>query len=92
MSSHGACIELTVGIRHAVIAGMSYKVWGCPHLIAAVELACESLGDQPIAHLEKFDTADITQKLSVPTEKAGRILLLEDALAMLWAQYAGERP
>jgi hypothetical protein len=41
-----------------------------------------------VSGLENFESADITQQLSVPVEKTGRILLLEDALATLWAHYA----
>ena len=87
-SASGARITLAAGIRGGIIAGMAFRVWGCPHLIAALELVCMALEEQPVAGLEKFDLADITQELSVPVEKSGRILLLEDALATLWAQYA----
>ncbi len=68
---------------------MAFRVWGCPHLIAAVELACATLVGQPVRSLENFNSADITQELAVPTEKTGRILLLEEALATLWVQHAG---
>jgi hypothetical protein len=88
-SDHGAHIVISAGIRGGAIAGMAYRVWGCPHLIAALERVCTTFEGQPVAGLENFDSADITQELSVPVEKAGRILLLEDALATLWAQCAG---
>jgi len=88
-SEHGAHIVISAGIRGGVIARMVYRVWGCPHLIAALECVCTTFEGQPVAGLEIFDSADITQELSVPVEKTGRILLLEDALATLWAQCAG---
>ena len=87
-SAEGAHIVMSAGIRGDTIAGMAFRVRGCPHLIAALELACRELTDLPVASLENFDSANITQELSVPVEKAGRILLLEAALATLWAQYA----
>ena len=87
-SGTGAHIAISAGIRGGTIARMAYRVRGCPHLIAALELVCTTLESQPVAGLEIFDSADITQELAIPAEKAGRILLLEDALAMLWAQYA----
>jgi NifU-like protein involved in Fe-S cluster formation len=87
-SGDGAHIVMSAGIRGGTIARMAYRVRGCPHLIAALELACTTLESQPVAGLENFDSADITQELSMPAEKTGRILLLEDALATLWAQYA----
>jgi NifU-like protein involved in Fe-S cluster formation len=88
-SDNGAHIVLSAGIRRGTIARMAYRVWGCPHLIAALEHVCTTFEGQPVAGLEIFDSADITQELSVPVEKTGRILLLEDALATLWAQCAG---
>jgi len=87
-SGNGAHIVMSAGIRGGTIAQMAYRVRGCPHLIAALELVCTRLDKQPVASLENFDSADITQELSIPAEKTGRILLLEDALATLWAQYA----
>ena len=89
-SAEGAHIVMSAGIRGDTIAGMAFRVRGCPHLIAALELACRILTDQPVASLENYDSANITQELSVPVEKAGRILLLEAALATLWAQYASD--
>jgi NifU-like protein involved in Fe-S cluster formation len=86
-SDKGAHIVMVAGIRDDVIARMAFRAWGCPHLIAALESACERLVGQPVASLENYDSADITQELSVPPEKMGRILLLEDALATLWARY-----
>ena len=87
-SEHGAHIVISAGIRGGVIGAMAYRVWGCPHLIAALEHVCTTFEGQPVAGLENFDSADITQELSVPVEKTGRILLLEDALAALRAQSA----
>lgn len=88
-SDNGAHFVISAGIRGGIIAAMAYRVWGCPHLIAALERVCATFEGQPVAGIEKFDSADITQEMSVPVEKTGRILLLEDALATLWAQYAG---
>jgi NifU-like protein involved in Fe-S cluster formation len=88
-SGHGAHIVLKAGIRDGTIGEMAFRVWGCPHLIAALELVCERLVEQSVASLENYELADITQELGIPAEKMGRILLLEDALAMLWAEGDG---
>ena len=86
-SEGGAQVVLAAGIQAGSIAEMVYRAWGCPHLIAALESVCTRLLGQPLASLENYDSADITQELSIPPDKMGRILLLEDALVMLWAQY-----
>lgn len=87
-SDTGARVTLVAGVQAGVVAALAYRVWGCPHLIAALELVCTRLEGQSIGSLEKFKLTDISQELCIPVEKSGRILLLEDALAALWAQYA----
>jgi len=37
--------------------------------------------------LQHFDVNGMMQQLSIPVEKTGRLLLLEDALQSLWQQY-----
>lgn len=86
-AGNGARIALAAGIRGGTIAAMTFRAWGCPHLIATLDRACEMLQGQPVSNLEKCDLSNITVELAVPTEKAGRVLLVEDALATLWAQY-----
>jgi NifU-like protein involved in Fe-S cluster formation len=88
-STRGAELVLVAGIDADQITAMAYRVRGCPHLIAALELFCDFLEGQPVSALEKPKIADITEQLSIPVEKSGRILLLEDAAAMLWSQVAG---
>ncbi len=86
-SDSGARVLMSAGIRDGAIADTAFRARGCPHLIAAVDLACERLTGQPVRSLENYDLAHITRELCIPAEKAGRILLLQDALATLWAQY-----
>lgn len=85
-SVQGAKIALTVGIEGAIVIEMRFRVWGCPHLIAAAEWLCERQESKPAAALADFPLAEIMRQLSVPVEKTGRILLLEDALKLLVAQ------
>ena len=88
-SATGARIALAAGLQGGRIGELRFRAWGCPHLIAALEAACAELEGRPLDALKNWKTDNITQELSVPIEKSGRILLLEDALAMLWAQAAG---
>lgn len=85
-SDEGARIQVSAGLRDGAIAAAAFRAWGCPHLVAAADLVCERLTGQPVRSLENYDLAHITRELCIPAEKAGRILLLEDALATLWEQ------
>ena len=86
-SGQGAQIALAAGIDEGRISALRFRVSGCPHLIAALEVFCRRHEGGPAAGLEKPDFAGISEELELPVEKSGRILLLEDAVARLWSQY-----
>lgn len=85
-AAQGARIALSVGIEDGLVREMRFRVWGCPHLIAAAQWLCEQREAGPLAALEDFPLQEIMRRLSVPVEKTGRILLLEDALMSLMAR------
>lgn len=85
-STEGARIRLSAGIENGRISELRYRVFGCPHLIAAAEWACENLEGDLSSELAAFDRKACMRILNVPVEKTGRILLLEDALAGLGKQ------
>ena len=84
-SGRGARIALSVGIEDELVAEMRFHVWGCPHLIAAAQWLCEQRESGPISALKDFPLLEIMRHLSIPVEKTGRILLLEDAQKSLVA-------
>ena len=86
-SARGSRVELAVGIADDIIAEMRYRVWGCPHLIAAAEVLCKEREQGAVSGLSVFVPSEIMGQLAIPVTKTGRILLLEDALKSLWAQY-----
>jgi len=87
-SAQGAQIALAAGIDAGIVREMRFRVWGCPHLIAATEWLCGQLESGPAAAMENFPLQEIMRQLSVPVEKTGRILLLEDALRSLMRQWS----
>lgn len=86
-SEKGARIVLSAGINDGMISEIRFRAWGCPHLIAAAELMCTEKEGGPVATLADFSANRIMTRLSVPPEKTGKILLLEDALKSLSARY-----
>ena len=88
-SEKGARLTLAAGIASERIAEMRFRVYGCPHLIAAAEALCKEREGGAVAGLSVFVLDEYMTRLAVPVEKTGRILLLEDALLALWAQYSG---
>lgn len=86
-SEQGARIELWACVADGIIAKMRYRTWGCPHLIAAAEVVCRRLENGPVSGLSALDVSALIEQLSVPVEKTGKLLLLEDALKAIWAQH-----
>ena len=68
---------------------MRFLAWGCPHVIAAAESVCAGYEGRAVTDLETFDVAELMQSLSVPVEKSGRIIVIEDAVRSLGATLRG---
>ena len=79
----GLRIGLSAGVAGDSLETLRFKAWGCPHVIAAAEEFCGRYEGQPASRLLEFSASDLMQSLSVPVEKTGRILVLEDAVASL---------
>lgn len=84
-SRQGARTRLAIVVEKDTIVTCRHATWGCPHLIAAAELVCEQLESASVGALPKWQPNEIMRRLSVPVEKTGRILLLEDAVQSLAA-------
>lgn len=82
-STTGARIRLAVGVDDGVLRECRFRVFGCPHLIAAGEWLCDHYEGKTLPELLQFRAADCMALLKVPVEKTGRILLLEDAIRSL---------
>ena len=80
----GARILLTAVADSARLRAIRFLVFGCPHLVAAAERVCERFEGQPVEMIAAFDPQELIETLSVPVEKTGRILLLEDAVRALY--------
>lgn len=83
VADQGVRIALSARCADGRIEALRFKGWGCPHLLAAAEAFCREYEDRPCAELGNFRIAELMQTLPVPTEKTGRILVLEDAVHSL---------
>jgi NifU-like protein involved in Fe-S cluster formation len=85
-SEAGARLQLAVGLQDGKIKECRFRVFGCPHLIAAAEWLCSHAEGDTMTDLANFRAEDCMQQLAVPVEKTGRLLLLEDAIRSLTAE------
>jgi NifU-like protein involved in Fe-S cluster formation len=71
--------------KDGTIEQLRFSAWGCPHLIATAEAVCAEFEGQTASQLEEFSVSDLMQRLAVPAQKSGRILVLEDTVRLLGA-------
>lgn len=81
----GARLQLFAGIERGKISALRFRVWGCPHLVAAAELYCSEHEGRELAASGEVDLKEIMDRLAVPVAKTGRLLLIEDAARRLAA-------
>ena len=74
-------VRFEVQVQDGFIRGARFQVYGCPHTIAAASWAAEWLRGQPAACLQRLEVERLRRDLGVPTQKLGKLLRIEDALA-----------
>ena len=83
----GVSLELSAGVEDGRLRELRFRARACPYLIAAAEWFCEHSEGQAAAALATFSAEDLITALEIPETRRGRILLLEDAILLLWRQY-----
>lgn len=63
------------------ISSVRFEAYGCPHFVAAADWMAERLEGRPVEALGEPVAQAARTALGVPTEKLGKLLVLEDALA-----------
>ena len=64
----------------AVVADARWRVFGCPHLVAATSLLADRLPGMPLTRLRELRPVSMAEELDLPPAKLGLLLVLEDAL------------
>lgn len=82
-SDDGARVQLAIGLQDGKIAECRFRVFGCPHLIAAAEWLCSESEGRTISAFGQFQVAECMKILAIPVNKTGRLLLLEDTIGLL---------
>jgi len=89
LSDQGVRIRLAANHRDGQIQALRFRAWGCPHLLAACEAFCSDYEGRSASDLSGFQAGEIMRILSIPVEKTGRILVLEDAVRSLGRSICG---
>jgi NifU-like protein involved in Fe-S cluster formation len=79
-SASGCRVVLVAGSDGRVFREVRFRVFGCPHLVAAAEEWCRHAQGRCVGAKDaRPAVAELMASLEVPVEKTGRILVLEDA-------------
>ncbi len=79
-------LQLFAFQRKGSPAAIRFRARSCPHLLAACELVCKALSE--LENPSQWPQINsLIGELDIPIEKAGRVLLLEDAVADLAGRF-----
>jgi len=84
-------IRFQLEVQEGIVRSARFQVFGCPHTIAAANLAAEWLEGRSVDEARRLDLKALSGHLDVPTEKLGKLLRIEDAIAACWQGLAGRR-
>lgn len=74
-------VRYQVQLRDGAIRSVRFEAYGCPHFVAAADWQAEQLEGRPGSALVEPDTQGAREALGVPTEKLGKLLVIENALS-----------
>ena len=72
-------IRFQLQVIDGAIQAARFAAFGCPHTVAAADLAAERLEGQPVDAAGRVDAKELMRALDVPVEKLGKLLRIEDA-------------
>lgn len=81
--AHGAWLQLAACVEGGNVIALRFHVFGCPHLVAALDITCARCEGESVARLREINAAELLQTLQAPLEKTGRLLLIEDVIKSL---------
>ena len=76
----GTWVLFTGEVRDGLLQRLETRVQGCPHSLLACERAVALLAGRPVAELGSLDPLEPGISQGIPSEKAGRLLIIQDAL------------
>ncbi|MBL8199396.1 MAG: aminotransferase class V-fold PLP-dependent enzyme [Chromatiales bacterium] len=76
----GTRVVFAARVREGRVASLEARVFGCPHTRAACDRAVQLLTGAAVAELGRLEPRLLGADLGIPPEKAGRLLVIQDAL------------
>jgi NifU-like protein involved in Fe-S cluster formation len=77
-------IRFQLQVIDGLVRAVGFRAFGCPHTVAAADVAAEWLEGRSVAEARGIDVRGLCAHLEVPVEKLGKLLRVEDAVAACW--------
>ena len=81
----GTWIGLRAGVQEGCLTNVDFRAFACPQIIAVCHWLRDDLEGRQVKACQRFDRENVRQMFDIPFEKAGKLLILQDALARLLA-------
>ncbi len=79
-------IRFGMDLAAGQLKNVGFRAFACPHIIAACQKAAELLEGAPVGQLSSPALGSLQESLQqafdIPVEKAGKLLILKDALSV----------
>jgi hypothetical protein len=83
-------IRFHLTVEAGIVKSARFKAYACPHTLAVVDWLTRRLPGRTRDDGPPGTPAGWAEELSVPVEKLGRLLVVEDALLACFARWPGE--
>jgi cysteine desulfurase len=87
---HETWVRFHLAVEDGIVKAARFKASGCPHTLAVVEWLVGQLPGRRRAEGTPGNPTSWAEALSVPVEKLGRLLVVEDALLACFARWSEE--
>jgi NifU-like protein involved in Fe-S cluster formation len=77
----GTWVRFSFDLADGIITNAGFRALACPHIIAACHSVTDMLEGAPLTVIDDLALEDIQRELEIPVEKAGKLLILKDALS-----------
>jgi NifU-like protein involved in Fe-S cluster formation len=77
--AQGTWVQFDIEAADGTIGGARFLAFACPHTIAAAGWIVEYAPGLAVRPELPVSVADLSERFAVPTEKRGRLLIIEDA-------------
>jgi cysteine desulfurase len=82
-------VRFHLTVEAGIVKSARFKAYGCPHTLAVMDWVTRRLPGRTRNDGPPGKPAQWTEELSVPVERLGRVLVIEDALLACFARWPG---